>query len=71
VGRPADGARAAVLRRARAALGCAGYHLWLIRDRDREACFRAFLHNHWFGFAVFAGTALDYAVRARAWPRLA
>ena len=54
-----------------AALGCACYHLWLIRDRDREACFRAFLHNHWFGFAVFAGTALDYAVRARAWPRLA
>ena len=54
-----------------AALACAAYHLWLIRDRDRDACFRAFLHNHWFGFAVFAGTALDYVVRARAWPRLA
>ena len=53
------------------ALACAAYHLWLIRDRDRDACFRAFLHNHWFGFAVFAGTALDYVVRARAWPRLA
>jgi 4-hydroxybenzoate polyprenyltransferase len=44
------------------------YHLWLIRGRDRAACFKAFLHNHWLGLAVFAGTALDYAVRAGAWP---
>ena len=53
-----------------AAAGCAAYHLWIIRGRDRDACFRAFLHNHWLGFAVFAGTALDYAIRAKAWPRL-
>ncbi|CAG0970959.1 4-hydroxybenzoate polyprenyltransferase [Burkholderiales bacterium] len=52
-----------------AALGCAAYHLWLIRRRERDRCFRAFLHNHWLGFAVFAGTALDYALRAHAWPR--
>jgi 4-hydroxybenzoate polyprenyltransferase len=51
-----------------AALGCALYHGFLIRDRQREACFRAFLHNHWLGFAVFAGIALDYAVRHGAWP---
>ena len=50
---------------------CALWHLWLIRDRDRDRCFRAFLHNHWLGFAVFAGTALDYAARAHAWPKLA
>ena len=32
------------------------YHLWLIRDaRARSRCFRAFLDNHWLGFAVFAG----------------
>lgn len=30
-------------------------HLWWIRHRDRAACFRAFLHNTWFGFSVFAG----------------
>jgi 4-hydroxybenzoate polyprenyltransferase len=50
------------------AAAIAVYHLWLIRGRDRAACFKAFLHNHWLGLAVFAGTALDYAVRAGAWP---
>ena len=53
-----------------AALACALYHWTLIRDRDRYGCFRAFLHNHWFGLAVFAGIALDYAVRLHAWPRV-
>ena len=51
------------------AVGCAAYHLWLIRGRDRERCFKAFLHNHWLGLAVFAGTVADYATRAQAWPR--
>ena len=50
------------------ALGCAAYHGWLIRDRNRDRCFVAFRHNHWLGFAVFAGIALDYAVRFKAWP---
>jgi 4-hydroxybenzoate polyprenyltransferase len=45
------------------------YHLWLIRGRDRMRCFRAFLHNHWLGFALFAGIAIDYAVRLSSWPR--
>ena len=36
------------------------YHLSLIRERKPEACFRAFLHNNWFGAAVFAGIFLDY-----------
>ena len=44
------------------------YHLWLIRTRERARCFRAFLSNHWLGFAVFAGVALDYAIRLHAWP---
>jgi len=47
----------------------AGYHVWLIRSRDRESCFRAFLSNHWLGMAVFAGTAADFAFRLKAWPR--
>ena len=50
------------------ALGCAAYHMWLIRDRDRNRCFVAFRHNHWLGFAVFVGIVVDYAVRFRAWP---
>lgn len=32
---------------------------WLIRRREREACFTAFLNNTWFGAAVFAGLLLD------------
>jgi 4-hydroxybenzoate polyprenyltransferase len=45
------------------------YHVTLIRGRDREACFRAFLNNHWLGFAIFAGIALDHALRLESWPR--
>jgi 4-hydroxybenzoate polyprenyltransferase len=48
----------------------AAYHVWLIRDRVRERCFKAFLHNHWLGLAVFAGIALDFAIRLRLWPRV-
>jgi len=33
----------------------AACHIYWIRRRDPAACFRAFLHNTWFGFAVFAG----------------
>lgn len=39
------------------------WHYLLIRDRSRDGCFRAFRANHWVGFAVFAGTALDLALR--------
>ncbi len=45
------------------AAGLALYHYTLIRGRDRQACFRAFLHNNWVGAAVFAGIALDYLLR--------
>jgi 4-hydroxybenzoate polyprenyltransferase len=36
------------------------YQLWLIRARDRESCFRAFLNNNYFGMAVFLGLLLAY-----------
>ena len=38
----------------------AAYQQWRIRNRDREACFEAFLNNSWFGAAVFAGILLHY-----------
>ncbi|MEQ1525857.1 MAG: 4-hydroxybenzoate octaprenyltransferase [Gallionella sp.] len=44
--------------------GIALYHYRLIKDRAREKCFKAFLHNNWFGAAVFAGIVLDYLFRA-------
>jgi 4-hydroxybenzoate polyprenyltransferase len=44
------------------ALGQALWHVWLIRGRGREACFRAFRLNHWLGFTVFAGIVLSYAL---------
>jgi 4-hydroxybenzoate polyprenyltransferase len=46
-----------------AAVGCAIYHYLLIRERDRNDCFRAFRHNQWVGLAIFAGVAVDYALR--------
>jgi 4-hydroxybenzoate polyprenyltransferase len=44
---------------------CAGaaffvYQLWLIRARDRDGCFRAFLNNNYVGMSVFIGMALEY-----------
>lgn len=45
-----------------AAAGIAGYHYGLIRNREPARCFKAFLHNTWFGAAVFAGLALDFAL---------
>ena len=35
------------------------WHVWLIRNRDREACFKAFRLNHWLGFTVFLGIAVS------------
>jgi 4-hydroxybenzoate polyprenyltransferase len=36
------------------------WHVWLIKDRTREGCFKAFRLNHWVGLSVFAGLALSY-----------
>ncbi|MDJ0938121.1 MAG: 4-hydroxybenzoate octaprenyltransferase [Woeseiaceae bacterium] len=36
------------------------YHLWLARNRDPAACFKAFRHNHLIGLVIFIGIALHY-----------
>jgi 4-hydroxybenzoate polyprenyltransferase len=45
------------------AAGVALHHYTLIKDRQREDCFKAFLHNNWLGAAVFAGVVGDYLLR--------
>ncbi len=46
-----------------AAAGIALYHYTLIRSRERDECFKAFLHNNWFGATVFAGVLAGYWLR--------
>ena len=38
----------------------AAWHFWLIKDRTRDGCFKAFRLNHWVGFAAFVGVALSH-----------
>ena len=45
------------------AAGIAVYHYTLIRGRERQRCFKAFLHNNWFGAAVFAGILIEYGIK--------
>ncbi len=46
-----------------ALLGISGLFIYqqiLIRERQRDACFRAFLNNNWVGAILFGGVALHY-----------
>jgi 4-hydroxybenzoate polyprenyltransferase len=38
----------------------AAWHVWLIRKRQRDDCFKAFRLNHWLGFTVFFGIVAAY-----------
>ena len=44
------------------AAALAGYHQWLIRGRDPQQCFKAFLHNHWLGAIIFAAIWFDLSL---------
>lgn len=35
------------------------YQQYLIRNRDRDGCFRAFMNNNWVGMTIFIGIFLD------------
>lgn len=45
------------------AAGLAAWQQRLIRNRNRDGCFKAFLNNHWFGLVIFLGILLDYMSR--------
>jgi len=45
-----------------AAAAQAAWHFTLIRDRERDGCFKAFRLNHWLGFTLFAGIVVGFAV---------
>ncbi|MDG1207018.1 MAG: 4-hydroxybenzoate octaprenyltransferase [Pseudomonadales bacterium] len=44
------------------AIGLFTYHQWLIKDRDRAGCFKAFLNNHWVGAAFLVGIVAHYSL---------
>ncbi|GAB2514835.1 4-hydroxybenzoate octaprenyltransferase [Microbulbifer agarilyticus] len=43
--------------------GLFAYQQWLIRDRQRDTCFKAFLNNNYVGMALFAGIFFQYLAR--------
>ena len=38
------------------------YQHWLIKDRDRSLCFKAFLHNHYVGLMFLLGIIAHYII---------
>jgi len=46
-----------------AAIGTFVHQQRLIQYREREECFKAFLHNHYSGLVVFIGIAADYFIQ--------
>ena len=46
------------------AAGCFAWEFWSTRSRQPQACFKAFLHNHWAGLAILLGIVVDYALRS-------
>ncbi|MDQ6978630.1 MAG: 4-hydroxybenzoate octaprenyltransferase [Mariprofundaceae bacterium] len=44
------------------ALALVAYQHYIMRNRERDGCFQAFLNNHQLGAIIFAGLFLDYAI---------
>jgi len=42
--------------------GLFGYQQHLIRHRERDGCFAAFMNNNWVGAVIFAGIVLHYSL---------
>ena len=43
--------------------GLFAWQLWIMRGRDRDACFTAFRNNNWVGMALWAGIAVSLAMK--------
>ena len=43
-------------------IGFSVYQQWLIKEKQRSECFKAFLNNNWAGLAMFACLAVGYWV---------
>jgi 4-hydroxybenzoate polyprenyltransferase len=41
---------------------------WLIRDRKPQACYDAFVNNHYVGLSIFIGILLEHAFRPHMLP---
>jgi 4-hydroxybenzoate polyprenyltransferase len=44
------------------AVGLFVYQQYLIGNRTRDGCFKAFLNNHWVGLSIFLGVIVHYAL---------
>jgi 4-hydroxybenzoate polyprenyltransferase len=45
------------------AVGLFGRQQYLVRNRNRDACFKAFLNNNLVGLVIFAGLLVSYGIR--------
>lgn len=45
------------------AAGLSVYQQWLIHDRRKDNCFKAFLNNNWVGASVFCGILVHYILQ--------